>query len=163
MWRRQHQEGPIDDRWTRLRLDEDESTGELKIVESRKEWYLGSRTYHKTDIVFPEPLKDEELDFAYIPPVATSSASILAYLPALPSQSEGNDRSKSHSDYLNLSPNSQNSLITLHSYSVAPNPPFTPSREAIQTLYKSDSVHFFPSIPPSFLSIFQILKFLAHP
>lgn len=39
MWRRQHQEGPIDDRWTNLRLVEDESSGELKIVEARKEWY----------------------------------------------------------------------------------------------------------------------------
>jgi hypothetical protein len=37
MWQRQHQEGPIDDRWTSLRLDSDEATGELKIVESRKE------------------------------------------------------------------------------------------------------------------------------
>jgi hypothetical protein len=42
MWRKQHQEGPIDDRWTNLYLDVDEGTGELKIVESRKEWYLGS-------------------------------------------------------------------------------------------------------------------------
>jgi hypothetical protein len=56
MWRRQHQEGPIDDRWTSLRLDSDESTGELRIVESRKEWYLGNsrsqRTYYTTQINF---------------------------------------------------------------------------------------------------------------
>jgi hypothetical protein len=62
MWRRQHQEGPIDDRWTSLRLDVDESTGKLRIVEARKEWYLGSsrsqRTYYTTDIVFPEPPVD---------------------------------------------------------------------------------------------------------
>ncbi|PVH89320.1 hypothetical protein DL98DRAFT_508410 [Cadophora sp. DSE1049] len=61
MWRRQHQEGPIDDRWTSLSLDEDESTGELRIVEARKEWYLGcsksQRTYYTTDIVFP-PVKE---------------------------------------------------------------------------------------------------------
>jgi hypothetical protein len=52
MWRRQHQEGPIDDRWTILRLDVDHSTGELNIVEARKEWHLGSsksqRTYYTT-------------------------------------------------------------------------------------------------------------------
>jgi len=62
MWRRQHQEGPIDDRWTSLRLDEDETTGELKIVEARKEWYQGcsksQRTYYTTDIVFPVPVED---------------------------------------------------------------------------------------------------------
>ena len=66
MWRRQHQEGPIDDRWTNLRLDRDESTGELRIVESRKEWYLGSsrsqRTYYTTDIVFPKLVKDEDME-----------------------------------------------------------------------------------------------------
>jgi hypothetical protein len=58
MWRRQHQEGPIDDRWTSLRLDRDESSGKLMIVESRKEWYYGSsrsqRTYYTTPIIFPE-------------------------------------------------------------------------------------------------------------
>ncbi|KAH6712854.1 hypothetical protein BKA61DRAFT_62668 [Leptodontidium sp. MPI-SDFR-AT-0119] len=63
MWRRQHQEGPIDDRWTSLRLDEDETTGELRIIEARKEWYLGSsksqRTYYTTDIIFPELVKDD--------------------------------------------------------------------------------------------------------
>jgi hypothetical protein len=42
MLRRQHQEGPIDNRWTNLYLDVEEGTGELKIVKSRKEWYLGS-------------------------------------------------------------------------------------------------------------------------
>lgn len=70
MWRRQHQEGPIDDRWTSLRLDEDESTGELNIIEARKEWYLGAsksqRTYYTTDIIFPEPVK-EDLDLSILP------------------------------------------------------------------------------------------------
>lgn len=70
MWRRQHQEGPIDDRWTSLSLDEDESTGELRIVEARKEWYLGcsksQRTYYTTDIVFPPP-KNETDDLSTLP------------------------------------------------------------------------------------------------
>ncbi|KAM3071424.1 hypothetical protein ACMFMG_009022 [Clarireedia jacksonii] len=70
MWRRQHQEGPIDDRWTNLRLDKDESTGKLRIIESRKEWYYGSsrsqRTYYTTPIIFPElPYeKGDELDYS---------------------------------------------------------------------------------------------------
>ncbi|KAH8808050.1 hypothetical protein F5884DRAFT_821520 [Xylogone sp. PMI_703] len=59
MWRRQHQEGPIDDRWTNLRLDIDEATGEMRIIESRKEWYQGSsksqRTYYTTNIDFRRP------------------------------------------------------------------------------------------------------------
>ncbi|KAH7418782.1 hypothetical protein BKA64DRAFT_208162 [Cadophora sp. MPI-SDFR-AT-0126] len=70
MWRRQHQEGPIDDRWTSLSLDVDESTGELRIVEARKEWYLGcsnsQRTYYTTDIVFP-PAKDYPEDSSILP------------------------------------------------------------------------------------------------
>jgi hypothetical protein len=64
MWRRQHQEGPIDERWMSLQLVADESSGELKIVESRKEWYLGSsrsqRNYYTSDIIFPELGDSEE-------------------------------------------------------------------------------------------------------
>lgn len=58
MWRRQHREGPIDDRWGCLSLSVDEATGELKIVEARKEFRAGAstsqRTYYTTKIVFPE-------------------------------------------------------------------------------------------------------------
>ncbi|PQE25660.1 F-box domain-containing protein [Rutstroemia sp. NJR-2017a BBW] len=85
MWRRQHQEGPIDDRWTNLRLDKDESSGALRIVESRKEWYYGSsrsqRTYYTTPIVFPELFHEpgDGLDFsaddlALSTPVGTSAS-----------------------------------------------------------------------------------------
>lgn len=56
-WRRQHDEGPIDDRWTSLRLQKDEATGRLRIVESRREWLGGTshsrRTCYATDVVFP--------------------------------------------------------------------------------------------------------------
>ncbi|KAK3309145.1 uncharacterized protein B0T15DRAFT_509532 [Chaetomium strumarium] len=59
IWRRNHTEGPIDDRWTFLRIFEDESTGELKAIESRKEWLAGSisarRTYYTTPISFDDP------------------------------------------------------------------------------------------------------------
>ncbi|KAL2023167.1 hypothetical protein VTK56DRAFT_3773 [Thermocarpiscus australiensis] len=55
-WRRSQAEGPIDDRWTFLRLFRDETNGELKVVESRKEWLSGSisarRTYYTTIISF---------------------------------------------------------------------------------------------------------------
>jgi len=57
MWRRQHREGPIDDRWASLALKKDEATGELKIVESRREFLFGAgrsqRTYYTTKLVFP--------------------------------------------------------------------------------------------------------------
>ncbi|KAK3377670.1 hypothetical protein B0H63DRAFT_222055 [Podospora didyma] len=56
MWRRRHAEGPIDDRWGFLRMFRDETTTQLKVVESRKEWLAGNgsarRTYYTTDINF---------------------------------------------------------------------------------------------------------------
>ncbi|KAK3370304.1 hypothetical protein B0H63DRAFT_440690 [Podospora didyma] len=56
MWRRSHAEGPIDDRWGFLKMFRDESTSELRIVESRKEWLAGHssarRTYYTTNIDF---------------------------------------------------------------------------------------------------------------
>ena len=82
MWRRQHQEGPIDDRWTSLRLDEDETSGELKIVESRKEWYLGSSrsqiTYYTTEIKFPVRKNDDELALEDFQAASAPSAPISA-------------------------------------------------------------------------------------
>lgn len=38
IWRRHHKEGPINDLWTDLKLHKDETTGELFIMEARKEW-----------------------------------------------------------------------------------------------------------------------------
>lgn len=50
IWRRQHLEGPINDAWTDLGFQIDHRTGELLIVECRKEWVDGSsrcvRTYY---------------------------------------------------------------------------------------------------------------------
>ncbi len=58
MWRRQHREGPIDDRWANLALKIDEATNELKIVESRREFLFGNgrsqRTYYTTKLIFPK-------------------------------------------------------------------------------------------------------------
>ncbi|MCJ1413100.1 hypothetical protein MMC19_007202 [Ptychographa xylographoides] len=41
MWRRQQREGPINDLWTDLSLQEDENRGGLVISESRREWQDG--------------------------------------------------------------------------------------------------------------------------
>ncbi|EXJ54795.1 hypothetical protein A1O7_10136 [Cladophialophora yegresii CBS 114405] len=50
IWRRQHLEGPINDAWTDLGFQIDQRTGELLIVECRKEWANGGsrsiRTYY---------------------------------------------------------------------------------------------------------------------
>lgn len=62
MWRRQHAEGPIDDRWSFIRLQRNERDGELQILESRKEWLsgqsTGKRTYYTTNLDFPS--KDDQ-------------------------------------------------------------------------------------------------------
>ncbi|OAA57368.1 f-box domain containing protein [Niveomyces insectorum RCEF 264] len=58
-WRRRHDEGALDHRWTALRLVLDEATGGLLAVESRKEWRRGGccsrRTYYTTPLVFRSP------------------------------------------------------------------------------------------------------------
>lgn len=64
MWRRQHAEGPIDDRWSFIRLlrDEQDPT-QLQVLESRKEWLAGSpgrRNYYTTRLVFPDKVADSE-------------------------------------------------------------------------------------------------------
>lgn len=93
MWRRQHQEGPIDDRWTVLRLDEDECTGELKIVEARKEWYLGSsksqRTYYTTKITFPKLAKNEDTEMPDLP-AAAAPLNTSSEIPEIPSWASRN-------------------------------------------------------------------------
>lgn len=61
MWRRQHAEGPIDDRWSFLRLIKNEENGKLQILESRKEWLHGSSssqiTYYTTDLALGPKMK----------------------------------------------------------------------------------------------------------
>jgi hypothetical protein len=56
-WRRNHIEGPINDSWTDFRLHVDECTGELSIVEARREWRDGGsdsqRTYYTCALEFP--------------------------------------------------------------------------------------------------------------
>ncbi|KUI58450.1 hypothetical protein VP1G_05704 [Cytospora mali] len=67
MWRRQHAEGPIDDRWSFIRLiRDDRDTGKLQVIESRKEWINGQssgrRNYYTTELVFPRREEDPEAD-----------------------------------------------------------------------------------------------------
>ncbi|KAI8633699.1 hypothetical protein F5Y19DRAFT_249509 [Xylariaceae sp. FL1651] len=61
-WRRQHYEGPIDDRWGFLSLENDESTGGIFILECRREWLRGQsgsrRTYYTTEAMFRQPTSE---------------------------------------------------------------------------------------------------------
>ncbi|KAK4219132.1 hypothetical protein QBC37DRAFT_151646 [Rhypophila decipiens] len=58
LWRRQHTDGPIDERWSFIRLFKDETTSQLKVVEARKEWLSGQssakRTYYTKEISFED-------------------------------------------------------------------------------------------------------------
>ncbi|KAF2005552.1 hypothetical protein P154DRAFT_423794 [Amniculicola lignicola CBS 123094] len=73
VYRRQHAEGPIHDSWTDLTLQVDESTNELVIVESRREWQNGSSRQLRTFYVAP-------IDFKK----ASSAEDSPSNVPALP-------------------------------------------------------------------------------
>ncbi|KAL1853111.1 hypothetical protein Daus18300_011939 [Diaporthe australafricana] len=66
MWRRQHAEGPIDDRWSFIRILRDErDPRQLQVLESRKEWLAGNpgrRNYYTTRLVFPDTANDSDDD-----------------------------------------------------------------------------------------------------
>jgi hypothetical protein len=57
-WRRNHDEGPINDSWNDLRMYVDEKCGDLMVVESRREWIGGGshsqRTYYMRSITAEE-------------------------------------------------------------------------------------------------------------
>lgn len=61
MWRRQHGDGIIDNRWCFMRLLRNEA-GRLQVLEARKEWpdgsSIGQRAYYTTDLVF-HPVRAE--------------------------------------------------------------------------------------------------------
>ncbi|KAI5858188.1 hypothetical protein GGS23DRAFT_335854 [Durotheca rogersii] len=79
-WRRQHVEGPIDDRWGFLKLEKDEASGKVNIIESRKEWLSGRsgsrRTYYITEVFFRS---DDEVadDAEQLPVIPRTMGSIL--------------------------------------------------------------------------------------
>ncbi|KAF3761082.1 hypothetical protein M406DRAFT_283015, partial [Cryphonectria parasitica EP155] len=64
MWRRQHADGPIDDRWSFVRLVKNEETGQIQILESRKEWLdkrsSSQRAYYTTDIIWKSKRDDNQ-------------------------------------------------------------------------------------------------------
>jgi hypothetical protein len=60
IWRRQHQEGPLDDSWTELSLQKDVQTDELLIVECRKEFMGGGSTPVRTYYMQPLCLSESD-------------------------------------------------------------------------------------------------------
>ncbi|KAK2003202.1 hypothetical protein LX36DRAFT_566584 [Colletotrichum falcatum] len=67
MWRRQHDEGPIDDRWSTLRLEKDPSTGIIMVSECRREWLIdecsSTRTSYRTALRFSNRHRRSVEDF----------------------------------------------------------------------------------------------------
>ncbi|EEP75377.1 predicted protein [Uncinocarpus reesii 1704] len=70
-WRRQHQEGPLNDTWTNLSLQTDEDTGNLIIVECRREWRDGGSENYRTYYMQPidRPHAQAEWDAEILDPV----------------------------------------------------------------------------------------------
>ncbi|KAI0024180.1 hypothetical protein F4780DRAFT_768869 [Xylariomycetidae sp. FL0641] len=62
-WRRQHSEGPLDDRWGFLALERDDASGNIVIVESRKEWRTGrsgsQRIYYTKEVFFRSAMQQD--------------------------------------------------------------------------------------------------------
>ncbi|KAM0429282.1 hypothetical protein ACHAPT_006496 [Fusarium lateritium] len=62
LWRRHDSEGPLDERWTSLQLIKDEETGQVFIVEVRREWFPGNagsqRTCYRKKLRFDRDIHD---------------------------------------------------------------------------------------------------------
>ncbi|EXL64449.1 hypothetical protein FOPG_19290 [Fusarium oxysporum f. sp. conglutinans race 2 54008] len=76
LWRRHDSEGAVDERWTSLQLSKDEKTGELFIVETRKEWFPGNagsqRTCYKKRLQFGQQEEDPQTEPVFpTPPGST--------------------------------------------------------------------------------------------
>ncbi|EER24651.1 hypothetical protein D8B26_004992 [Coccidioides posadasii str. Silveira] len=74
-WRRQHQEGPLNDSWTDLSLKTDEETGNLTIVECRREWRNGGSENYRTFYMQPidRPSAQAEWEADDLDPVTANS------------------------------------------------------------------------------------------
>ena len=70
-WRRQASEGPLDDRWSFLKLQKDEESGKIYVYETRREWppdnSQSQRTCFRKELVFPEATSECDDDFASAP------------------------------------------------------------------------------------------------
>ncbi|KAI1344781.1 hypothetical protein F5Y15DRAFT_410477 [Xylariaceae sp. FL0016] len=90
-WRRQHSEGPIDDRWGFLSLEQDEASGNIMIVECRKEWLVGfrgsRRTYYTQRAIFGEHQEGADESDSASPDASEALADMTTSLSKLDNQS----------------------------------------------------------------------------
>jgi hypothetical protein len=79
IWRRNHEEGTLHDSWTHLKLERDESSGSLVIVETRREWpqdgLSSQRVHYMQPLDMPElpetpKLLEFDVDPEILPPHA---------------------------------------------------------------------------------------------
>lgn len=76
IWRREHVEGPINEMWTDLSIQVDDTTGEPVILECRREWRDGKSENHRTTYTQPLPRPEEALAKpSKEPPAPSASAS----------------------------------------------------------------------------------------
>ncbi|EXK78724.1 hypothetical protein FOQG_16624 [Fusarium oxysporum f. sp. raphani 54005] len=80
LWRRHGSEGVVDERWTSLQLSKDEETGELFIVETRKEWFPGNagsqRTCYKKKLQFGQQKDDPQTEPVFPTPPGSTMGSL---------------------------------------------------------------------------------------
>ncbi|KAI9680638.1 MAG: hypothetical protein M1817_004078 [Caeruleum heppii] len=82
IWRRSHIEGPINDSWTDLRLDVDETSGQVRIVESRREWKNGGSASQRTHYV--QPISFGEIGSESTKAVVGTASGVATPWPNLP-------------------------------------------------------------------------------
>ncbi|KAJ5884777.1 hypothetical protein N7495_009287 [Penicillium taxi] len=61
IWRRKHNEGPVNELWTMFTLERDETTNRPMIVECRREWLHGNSENHRSYYVEPLPIPEEAI------------------------------------------------------------------------------------------------------
>lgn len=78
LWRRHDSEGVLDDRWTSLQLTKDEDTGQVFIVEVRREWSPGNagsqRTCYRKKLLFGQDTHDLVGPSLPTPPASTENS-----------------------------------------------------------------------------------------
>ncbi|KAF1815263.1 hypothetical protein P152DRAFT_512522 [Eremomyces bilateralis CBS 781.70] len=108
IYRRQHDEGPLDDLWTVLGLQVKEDIGKLTIVEGRREWTNGGssayRTFYTADITFPDGEEPHQLpeDDPYV--TIVTSANRPNYIPRLKLKTETIHPEREHPRYRSSPP-----------------------------------------------------------
>ncbi|KAK2922355.1 hypothetical protein FoTM2_017711 [Fusarium oxysporum f. sp. vasinfectum] len=80
LWRLHDSQCVVDERWTSLQLTKDEKTGNLFIVETRKEWFPGNagsqRTCYRKELQFETQAKVPRLEHSLHTPIESAMDSL---------------------------------------------------------------------------------------